>query len=66
MGRLSHAITYDEEERAPKGREPYGERPHSSRGSNDPPRKTGKPSAGPRGPGDRTFNGREVCEMLAT
>src|SRR4051812_12240218 len=39
-------------------------RPRSSRGSNAPPRRTGKPSTvGRRGPGDRTFEGREVRVM---
>src|SRR6266571_8271018 len=38
-------------------------RPRSSRRRNDLPGRTGKPSAGPRGPGDRTSEGREVRVM---
>src|SRR4051812_24161793 len=39
-------------------------RPRSSRGGSVPPRRTGKPSTvGRRGPGDRTFEGREVRVM---
>src|SRR5713226_5067250 len=38
-------------------------RPRSSRRRNDLPRGTGKPSAGPRGPGDRTSEGQEVRVM---
>src|SRR5438270_13754154 len=41
---------------SPTGRESYGRRrPRSSRRSHARPRRTGKPSAGQRGPGDRTF-----------
>src|SRR6476661_11227207 len=40
------------------------QRPHSSRGINAPPRRTGKPSTvGRRGPGDRTFEDWEVRVM---
>ena len=38
-------------------------RSRSSRRSHDLPRRTGKPSAGPRRPGDRTSQSREVCVM---
>jgi len=41
---------------SPTGRESYGRRrPRSSRRSHARPRRTGKPSTGQRGPGDRTF-----------
>src|SRR5206468_3748804 len=46
-----------------RARAPGRRRPRSSRRSHARPRRAGKPPAGPRGPGDRTFEGREVCEM---
>jgi hypothetical protein len=65
VGRLRHAISYGRDERgiAYGARVLWRRRSRSSRGSHAPPGRTGKPSAGRRGPGDRTFKGREVCEM---
>src|SRR6266496_3392182 len=65
MGSLSRAVTYDRDERgiAYGARALWRHRPRSSRGSNASPRGTGKPSAGRRGPGDWTLDGREVCVM---
>src|ERR1700757_4208705 len=49
---------------SPTGRESYWRRrPRSSRRSHARPRRTGKPSTGQRGPGDWTFECREVCVM---
>src|SRR5665811_1574725 len=49
---------------SPKGRSVlWRRRPRSSRESNASPGRTGKPSTGPRGPGDRTLKLRKVCEM---
>jgi hypothetical protein len=65
MGRLSHARTYNRDERgiAYRARAPRRRRAHSSRASHAAPRGAGKPSTGRRGPGDWTFDGREVCVM---
>jgi len=49
---------------SPKGASLRRRRPRSSRGSHAPPRRTGKPSAGRRGPGDKGHSGlREVRGM---
>ena len=65
MGRLNHAVTYGSDERgiAYRARAPGRRRPRSSRRSHARPGRAGKPPAGRRGPGDRTFEGREVCVM---
>ncbi len=64
-GRLNHAVTYGKDERGiAYGARVLGRRSaRSSRGSNDPPGRTGKPSAGPRGTGGWTPRSREVREM---
>ena len=46
-----------------RGASPMATEARSSRGSNDLPGRAGKPSAGRRGPGDRTSENREVCVM---
>ena len=58
-------VTYDKDERgiAYGTRVLWRRRPRSSRRSNDRPGRTGKPSTGRRGPGDRTPTDREVCVM---
>src|SRR5664279_1696011 len=63
--RLSHAVTYDRDERgiAYGARALWRRSARSSRRSHDRPRRTGKPSAGPRGTGDQTSRDQEVCEM---
>ena len=65
MGSLSRAVTYDRDERgiAYGARALWRHRPRSSRASNAAPGRTGRPSAGRRGPGDWIFNDREACEM---
>lgn len=65
MGRLRHARTYSSDERgiAYGVRTLWRRRGRSSRRSNDRPGRTGKPSAGPRTPGDSDIQKREVCEM---
>src|SRR5260370_13391962 len=65
MGSLSRAVTYDGDERgiAYGARALWRHRPRSSRASNAAPGRTGRPSAGRRGPGDWIFNDREACEM---
>jgi hypothetical protein len=61
VSRLRHAVLYGRDERgiAYGARALWRRRPRSSRGSHALPRRTGKPSAGRRGPGDRT----SVCVM---
>jgi hypothetical protein len=56
VGHLSRAMTYDEDERgiAYRTRVLRRRSSHSSRGSNAPPGRAGKPPAGRRGTGDRT------------
>src|SRR6266571_5990188 len=65
MGSLSRAVTYDRDERgiAYGARALWRHRPRSSRASNAAPGRTGRPSAGRRGPGDWIFNDRGACEM---
>src|SRR6266581_3877535 len=65
MGSLSRAVTYDRDERgiAYGARALWRHRPRSSRASNAAPGRTGRPSAGRRGPGDWISNDREACEM---
>src|SRR6266516_3654024 len=65
MGSLSRAVTYDRDERgiAYGARALWRHRPRSSRASNAAPGRTGRPSTGRRGPGDRIFEGRKVCVM---
>ena len=65
MGRLRHAATYNRDERgiACGTRVLWRRRPRSSRRSHDRPGRTGKPSTGRRGPGDRTPQTRKVCVM---
>src|SRR5947209_10356525 len=65
MGSLSRAVTYDKDERgiAYGARVLWRHRPRSSRASHAAPGRTGRPSAGQRGPGDWIFNDREAREM---
>jgi hypothetical protein len=57
--------TYSRDERgiACRARAPWRHSARSSRRSHDLPGRTGRPSTGRRGTGDRTSTTREVCEM---
>jgi len=65
MRRLSHARTYDRDERgiAYGARALWRRSAHSSRAIHAAPGGTGEPSTGRRGTGDRISEGREVCVM---